>query len=107
LVTEVRPGHVTALLAEAAEKHDMSKGQVILLRNDIGKIFAELVRDEMVATNPARAERVRTPKARVDKRRRALLTDAEFLALIQAPTTRPQLRVMAIVSRAFGGMRTS
>lgn len=106
LVTEIRPSHVTSVLQETATK-GLSRGTVVHVRNDIGKVFAELIRDEVLVNNPALAERVRTPKARVDKRRRALLTDAEFLMFVRATTTPEQLRVMSIVSRAFGGMRAS
>jgi integrase len=106
LVTEVKPGLITALLEDVAAK-GKSRQTVVHVRNDISKVFAELIRDEVLVSNPAKAERVRTPRATVDKRKRALLTDAEFIMLVTARTTREQLRVMAICSRAFGGMRTS
>jgi integrase len=105
-VSEIKPGQVTGVL-EAVARAGLSRQTVVHVRNDLSKVFAELIRDEVLTRNPAKAEFVRTPKVPRDKRRRALLTDLEFIALVSAPTTRPQLRVMAIVSRAFGGMRTS
>jgi integrase len=106
LVTAIKPGQVTAVL-EGVARAGLSRQTVVHVRNDLSKIFGELIRDEVLTRNPAKAEFVKTPKVSKDKRRRALLTDHEFAALVSAPTTRPQLRVMAICSRAFGGMRTS
>jgi integrase len=106
LVTEVKPGLISALLEDVASK-GKSRQTIIHLRNDLGKVFAELIRDEVLVNNPAKAERVRTPRVAKDPRKRALLTDTEFLKVVQAPTTREQVRVMATCSRGFGGMRTS
>lgn len=106
LVTEIKPGQITAVLEDVAAKRK-SRQTIIHLRNDISKVFAELIRDEALIHNPAKAERVRTPKVARDTRKRALLTDTEFLKFVQAPTTREQVRVMATCSRGFGGMRTS
>jgi integrase len=106
LVTAIKPGQVTAVL-EGVARAGLSRQTVVHVRNDLSKIFGELIRDEVLTRNPAKAEFVKTPKVAKDKRRRALLTDHEFASLVSAPTTRPQLRVMAICSRAFGGMRTS
>ena len=52
----------------------------------------------------ARAERVRMPRAPQDRRKRAILTDVEFLQWESAVTTSRQLRAMAWCSRAFGGI---
>lgn len=66
----------------------------------------DLWRDEVIAENPAK--RVRVPKgAHVDGRKRIILTDAEFNAFMACPDVTPELHTMAIVSRTFGGMRTS
>lgn len=106
LVTEIRSGHISNVLAEAA-RTGLQLQTIKHLHNDLRAVFRELVRDEILEHNPARAEKVRIPKAPKDSRKRTLLTDSEFLQWEAAPTTRPQLRAMAWCSRGFGGMRNS
>ncbi len=106
LVDQIKPGNVTSLLEDVAS-YGKSRQTIIHLRNDLSKIFAELVRDEVLPRNPAKAELIRTPRVARDDRPRTLLTDDEFAALVSAPTTPVQLAMMAIASRGFGGMRTS
>jgi integrase len=106
LVTEVQPPQVTLAL-ETCALAGRSRQSVVHLRNDISKVFAELIRDGVLEKNPARAEVVRTPKARRDDRKRALLTDAEYHELLAWPELAPQLRTMIVCARCFGGMRTS
>ncbi len=105
-VTEVKPGHISGLLADAAA---LGRGSttIVHFRGDLSTTFAELLREEAVTRNPAKAELIRTPVGEDDDRKRTILRDEEFAALVQAPTTPAQLRIMAICSRAFGGMRTS
>jgi integrase len=106
MVTEVTSGHISAVL-EATAKVGLSGQTVRHLQVDLGVIFRELMRDQVLTVNPATADRVRIPKIAKDKRKRALLTDAEFLRFIQCRHVRYQLRVMAVASRAHGGLRTS
>jgi integrase len=73
---------------------------------DISSVLGELWRDEVVSDNVAL--RVAIPKgAATDNRERVILTDAEFEALMACPNVDPELHVMALASRTFGGMRTS
>ncbi len=69
---------------------------------DISTVLAELWRDEVLPENAA--TRVRVPKAaRVDDRKRIILSDAEFTAFMACPEVDHELRTMALVSRTFGG----
>jgi integrase len=106
LVTAVRPGHITSVLEHVAS---LGKSSTTLahMRGDMIYVFGRLLKEEVVTRNPARGDLVDTPPGVDDERKRTILRDDEFAALVEAPTTPPQLRMMAIVSRAFGGMRTS
>lgn len=105
-VDAILPSDVSGVLAAAA-RHGLAAESLRQLGVDIRTVFAELVRDDLLEKNPARSEKIRMPKARRDARKRTLLTDAEFLALVGAPSTPPQLAAMATCSRAFGGLRPS
>lgn len=121
-VTCIKSGQISSIL-EAARDADLALDTVRHLRVDLSKVFAELVRDEILEHNPARSEKVRFPKIKRDLRKRVLLTDEEFLQFFQfhltatkpAKGSRParqiitrrQLAVMALVSRCFGGLRPS
>lgn len=106
LVTAVRPGHITSVLEHVAS---LGKSSTTLahMRGDMIYVFGRLLKEEVVTRNPARGDLVDTPPGVDDERKRTILRDDEFAALVEAPTTPPQLRMMAIVARAFGGMRTS
>jgi integrase len=126
LVDQIKPSDVGAVLENVAAQ-GYSRQSIIHVRNDVSKIFAELLRDEIVTRNPARAELIRTPRVARDKRRRALLTDEEFAKFVAycfdpiipvrsyitprraklMKTFLRKLAIMAICSRGFGGMRTS
>src|SRR4051812_41242144 len=104
-VTDVRPPHVRQAL-EVAMAKGWAKRTLTHLKIDISTVLEDLWRDEVIAENPAK--RVRVPKgAHVDGRKRIILTDAEFNAFMACPDVTPELHTMAIVSRTFGGMRTS
>ncbi len=105
LVTEVRPTHVRAVVVAAFEA-GKAKGTMQKLLVDCSTILGELWRDEVIAENPA--ARVRVPKgAPVDRRERVVLTDDEFEAFMACGDVDAELHTMALVSRTFGGMRTS
>lgn len=104
-VTAVRPAHVRGVL-EAAAQLGRSRTTVSHLKDDISTVLGELWRDEVVSENVAL--RVLVPKnAATDDRKRVILTDAEFERFMAYPDVAPELHIMALVSRAFGGMRTS
>lgn len=104
-VTAVRPAHVRGVLETAAQL-GRSRTTVSHLKDDISTVLGELWRDEVVSENVAL--RVLVPKsAATDDRKRVILTDAEFERFMAYPDVSPELHIMALVSRAFGGMRTS
>lgn len=104
-VDQVRAGQVRETL-EHAGAAGLSKISVNHLKNDLSSVFGSLWRDELIAENPM--ARVRLPRGlREDRRARVVLIDSEFVALVESGATPSWLRMMAIVSRSFGGMRTS
>lgn len=106
LVTEVRPGHCTSVLDRVAAL-GRSSTTITHMRGDLIYVFGRLLKEEAITRNPARGELVDTPPGVDDPRPRVILRDEEFATLVNAPTTPAQLRMMAIASRAVGGMRTS
>jgi hypothetical protein len=93
------------VLREAART--LSGQSVVHLRNDLKGVFGELWRTRCIKENPM--DRVRLPRALPgkDERERLLLSDQEFSRFVSAETTPERLRVMALVMRNVGGMRTS
>jgi integrase len=105
LVTAIRPPHIRAVL-EAARDAGKSKQTVTHIRNDIRSVFVSLWRDEIIPENPV--AKVNLPKGfEVDDRPRQILTDDEFASFVSFAPAPFQLRLMALVSRTLGGMRTS
>ncbi len=104
-VTTIRPQHISAVLAKAAAT-GLSRGTLRHLQTDLSKIFGELVKDGVLSENPALAARLRVPKGRTDSRKRTLVTDEEFAAMLAAPVSF-QFLTMAVCSRCLGGMRPS
>ncbi len=102
----VRPAHVTGVLEHVAAL-GRSQTTISHMRGDLIFVFGRLLKEEAITRNPARGELVDTPAGTEDTRKRTILRDDEFSKLVQAPTTPADLRMMAIASRAFGGMRTS
>lgn len=105
-VDAIRPGHITSVLEHVATL-GRSSTTIGHMRGDMIYVFGRLLKEEAITRNPARGELVDTPPGVDDPRPRVILTDTEFAALVDATTTPPMLRMMAIISRAFGGMRTS
>jgi integrase len=105
-VDQIRSGQISSVLASAAEQ-GLAQETIKHLQVDLGRVFAELVRDEIIEHNPARAEKVRVPKVPKDRRKRVLLTDEEFETFIACAEVPRVLRTMAVVSRCFGGLRPS
>lgn len=104
-VGEVRSAHIREVL-EAAGSKGLSRQSVTHLRNDLSGVFDDLWRDEVIAENPV--ARCRLPKGLpVDKRPRVILTDDEFQRFASSEVVPERLYLMSLVSRCFGGMRTS
>ena len=104
-ITAIRPPHVLEAL-EACQRDGKSRRTIMQLKIDVSTVLDELWREEQIPENVAR--KVRVPKnARVDERRRVVLSDEEFDALVSSPHLGAELATMAFTSRTFGGMRTS
>jgi integrase len=104
-VDKLRPPHVAEAL-EACQRDGRSRRTIMHLKIDISTVLEALWREEQISENVAR--KVRVPKnAHVDERRRVVLADDEFEALLASPHLGAELATMAFTSRTFGGMRTS
>lgn len=104
-VREVNAGHVRDALEECRAA-GRSKQTLVHLRNDLRAVFDALWRSDVVKENPV--DKVRVPRlAKEDDRSRELLTDEEFARFVSCADVSLLLRTMALVSRVFGGMRTS
>jgi integrase len=104
-IDKLRPPHVLEAL-EACQRDGRSRRTIMHLKIDISTVLEDLWREEQIPENVARKARV--PKnAHVDERRRVVLADEEFGALMSSPHLGAELATMAYTSRTFGGMRTS
>lgn len=104
-IEAVNASHVRDAL-EQCRATGKSKQTITHLRNDLSAVFDALWRADQLKENPV--AKVRVPKqARQDERPRQLLTDTEFSQFVSCEQIPLLLRTMALVSRVFGGMRTS
>ena len=104
-VDKLRPPHILEAL-EACQRDGRSRRTIMHLKIDISTVLEALWREEQIPENVAR--KVRVPKnARVDERRRVVLSDEEFDSLLSSEVLGAELATMAFTSRTFGGMRTS
>jgi integrase len=105
LPDKIRPGHVLEAL-EAARETGLAKQSGAHLRIDLSTVFRRLVIEGTVPSNPVAA--VPLPQGfKVEKRPRVMLTDDEFGRFVSSPNVPEDIRLMALVSRLVGGMRTS
>jgi integrase len=109
-VASVRPEHIAGIY-ETARAKGRSLSLLRNLRTVLQSRFNTAIEEESIQSSPA--ARVRIPKAKVDRRERAVLTDTE-LAIYLAwthPLKHRQLAVlerqtMSALARMFGGLRT-
>jgi integrase len=102
-VCDVRPSHVRGILDEAAAK-GLRRATVAHIRGVMNRIFRAALEDEITEHNPVAA--VRVPKMREVRKERAILTDEEFATFIGCPEINLELRMLSLVARCEGGMRT-
>ncbi len=104
-VDKIRVADVREVL-EGARDAGKSRQTIVHIKNDLSAVLGDLWRDEVISENPvAKAE---IPKgATTDERDRVLLADDEFARFMACGDVDPELHVMALASRSFGGMRTS
>ena len=99
----VRPTHVRQVIDSAIAK-GLRRGTVSHLHRLMGRMFKSAWQDEIIKENPVL--RVAVPQMREVNRERAILTDDEIQRLMGCPDVDLELRMVSLVSRVEGGMRT-
>ncbi len=102
-VCDVRPSHVRGILDDAAAK-GLKRATVAHIRGVMHRLFRAALEEELIEHNPVAA--VRVPKMREVRKERAILTDAEFAKFIACAGIDLELRMLSLVARCEGGMRT-
>ena len=102
-ICDVRPSHVRGILDDAAAR-GLKRATVAHVRGVMHRLFRAALEAEMIEHNPLAA--VRVPKMREVRKERAILTDAEFSRFIACPDVDLELRMLSLVARCEGGMRT-
>jgi integrase len=102
-VCDVRPTHVRGILEEVTAK-GLKRASVAHVRGVMKRLFRAAGEQELIDSDPTHF--VRVPKMREVKKARAILTDAEFAKFIACPGADLELRMLSLVARCEGGMRT-
>jgi integrase len=102
-MSDVRASHVRSILDDAAGQ-GLKRASVAHVRGVLNRLFRAALEDETVEQNPVAA--VRVPRMREVKKERAILTDAEFAKFIGCAAVDLELRMLSLVARCEGGMRT-
>ena len=109
-VRDVRPEHIASIFENARAK-GRSLSLLRNLRSVLQSRFNAAIEDEIIQSSPV--DRVRIPKAKIDRRERAVLTDTELAIYLawEHPLKHRQLAVlerqtMSALARMFGGLRT-
>jgi integrase len=100
---DVRASHVRSILDDAASQ-GRKRATVAHVRGALHRLFAAALADESIEQNPVTA--VRMPRMREVRKERAILTDVEFAAFVGCSDVDLELRMLALVARCEGGMRT-
>jgi integrase len=100
---DVRPSHVRSILDEAVT-HGLKRATVAHVRGALRRLFAAALTDELVDTNPVVP--VRVPRMREVRKQRTILTDGEFAKFVGCAAVDLELRMLGLVARCEGGMRT-
>ena len=110
VIGAVRPEHIAGIYENARAK-GRSLSLLRNLRTVLQSRFNTAIEEEIIHGSPV--DRVRIPKAKVDRRERAVLTDSEFRIYLSwtHPEKRRQLAVverqcMSALACMFGGLRT-
>jgi len=100
---DVRASHVRSILDDAVVQ-GLKRATVAHVRGALHRLFAAALADESIEQNPVTA--VRMPRMREVRKERAILSDAEFATFIGCADVDLELRMLALVARCEGGMRT-
>ncbi len=104
-LVDVRPLHVRRILADAVQ-HGLSRESVRKIRGALNRAFGAAWKNEEIPENPV--SRVDVPAdAPVDDRDRVILTDAELGAFLASGAVPLLFKMLALLARVFGGMRTA
>ncbi len=103
-LSTVKPAHIRAVL-DTAIAAGLSRTSVGHLKALLHRLFKAAWVDELIPENPV--ARVVIPRMKVVRKERCILTDAEFATYMASPTGDLEVKLMALVSRVEGGMRTS
>jgi integrase len=102
-IAEVRPAQVRIVL-DAAVDSGLKRASVVMIRALLHRMFKAAWRAELVETNPV--DRVEVPEMREVRKQRVILTDEEFAQFMAHPGVDLELKMMSVVARTLGGMRT-
>ena len=100
---DVRPLHVRAVLDAVAAK-GLGRQSLVHVRSTMHLIFDQAWRDELIPENPVL--KVKLPEVREVTKKREILTDDEIAALWRCDEVSIELRLLVLVARCEGGMRT-
>ena len=100
---DVHPSHVRSILDDAAAT-GRRRATVSGIRGVMHRLFRAAVEVELVEHNPVTP--VRTPKLREVRKERCILTDEEFLRFVACSEVGLEIRMLSLVARCEGGMRT-
>jgi integrase len=116
-VGDVRPPHISAILAAVAlkprarppggaspERSTYSQQTVKHVRGAMFRMFEAARIEGLIEHNPVAG--VRLPRMKEAKKARVILTDDEFARFIAHPQVDLELRMLSLVARCEGGMRT-
>ncbi len=100
---DVTPGLVRGILDDVAAK-GLKRGTVEQVRGVLHRLFDDAWRAEIIESNPV--ARVKMPAMREVRKERVILTDAEFSRFVASSAVDLELRMLSLVARCEGGMRT-
>jgi integrase len=100
---DVTPSHIRGILDEVVAK-GLKRGTVEQVRGVLHRLFDDAWRAELIEANPV--ARVRVPPMREVRKDRCILTDGEFSRFVASGAVDLELRMLALVARCEGGMRT-
>ncbi len=106
-ISEIEPADIEQVFAIAYEPETgLSHSSISHIRALLSRLFRAAVVAGHLRSNPV--EPARTPRRRVSDvvRERSVLTDAEFQQFALCPLVPPQFRLMAVLARFVGGMRS-
>jgi len=105
-VDAVTRTHVKAVLDAAAIK-GLSRGTVAHVRALLVRFFNAAIDDGIIPSEVNPAARAALPPMREVRKERAILTDGEVVAFLSAPTRDLEMKMLSLVARAEGGLRTA